>query len=144
MRILGQVLRSLYCSARKPCFGHFGHIQRQALVGLLRLDPTSSPSHSSSHLENLQVISCCLPQWDSATTATIHTSIDSTEVIDVCLVHSRGPLWRNWYIKIAELTTSRCLILWTVRTNFLVKHGGFPLRAAIQWLCSSQRIPSEL
>jgi len=46
-----------YCGARKAFFGHFGHIQRQAHVGLFQLDPTSLPCHSCRHVENLQDIS---------------------------------------------------------------------------------------
>jgi len=34
-------------------------------------------------------------------------------------------------------------VLWTVRTNALVHHGGCPLRVAIHWSCSSLRTPAE-
>jgi len=58
-RSVDAVLRFHYCSVRKPFFGHFGHMQGQAHVGLFQLYPTSLPCHSSSHVENLQEIRCC-------------------------------------------------------------------------------------
>jgi len=59
VRFLGQILHLLYCGTWKPFFGHFGHIQGQAHVGLFQLYPTSLPCHSSRHVETLQEISCC-------------------------------------------------------------------------------------
>jgi len=56
---LNEIFCFLYCGARKSFFGHFGHIQRQAHVGLFQLHPTSLPSHSCRHVENLQDVSCC-------------------------------------------------------------------------------------
>jgi len=56
---LNKILCFLYCGARKAFFGHFGHIQRQAHVGLFQLYPTSLPCHRCRHVENLQAISCC-------------------------------------------------------------------------------------
>ena len=56
---LNEIFRFLYCGARKAFFGHFGHIQRQAHVGLFQLYPTSLPCHSCRHVENLQDISRC-------------------------------------------------------------------------------------
>jgi len=56
---LNEIFRFLDCGARKAFFGHFGHIQRQAHVGLFQLYPTSLPCHSGRHVENLQDISCC-------------------------------------------------------------------------------------
>jgi hypothetical protein len=56
---LDEIFRFLYCGARKAFFGHFGHIQRQAHVGLFQLYPTSFPCHSCRHVENLQDISRC-------------------------------------------------------------------------------------
>jgi hypothetical protein len=47
----------LYCGAQKAFFGHFGHIQRQAHVGLFQLYLTSLPCHSCRPVENLQNIS---------------------------------------------------------------------------------------
>jgi len=41
-----------------------------------------------------------------------------------------------------ELTTSWCSISRTVRTKAFINHGGFPLRAARYWSCSSLRIPA--
>jgi len=58
-RFLDQIFCFHNCSAQKPFFGHFGHIQDQAHVGLFQLYPTSLPCHSSRHVENLQDISCC-------------------------------------------------------------------------------------
>jgi hypothetical protein len=54
---LYEIFRFLSCGARKAFFGHFGHIQPQAHVGLFQLYPTSLPSHSCRHVENLQDIS---------------------------------------------------------------------------------------
>ena len=59
-RFLDYVFRILYCGARKAFFGHFGHIQCQAHVGLFQLYPTSLPCHSCRHVENLQDIGCCI------------------------------------------------------------------------------------
>jgi len=56
---LNEIFHFLDCGARKAFFGHFGHIQRQAHVGLFQLYPTSLPCHSCRHVENLQAISCC-------------------------------------------------------------------------------------
>jgi len=54
-----QILRVLNCGVRKPAFGHIGHVQGEAHVGLFQLYPTSLPCHSSRHVENLQEIGCC-------------------------------------------------------------------------------------
>jgi len=54
-----EMFRFLYCGARKAFFGHFGHIQCQAHVGLFQKYPTSLPCHSCRHVENLQDISWC-------------------------------------------------------------------------------------
>ena len=56
---LNEIMCFLYCGARKAFFGHFGHIQCQAHVGLFQLYPTSLPCHSCRHVENLQDISWC-------------------------------------------------------------------------------------
>ena len=56
---LYEIFHFLKRGARKAFFGHFGHIQRQAHVGLFQLYPTSLPCHSCRHVENLQAISCC-------------------------------------------------------------------------------------
>jgi hypothetical protein len=45
------------CGSRKAFFGHVGHIQRQAHVGLYQLYPTSLPCHRCRHVQNLQDIS---------------------------------------------------------------------------------------
>jgi len=63
-------------------------------------------------------------------------------VIKACFVHSRGRLSGNSSGKITELTTSRCSISRTVRTNAVVDHGGFPVRAAMNSLHSSLRTPA--
>jgi hypothetical protein len=47
----------LHCGARKAFFGHFGHILRQAHVGLFQLYPTSLPCHSCRHVENQKDVS---------------------------------------------------------------------------------------
>jgi len=139
---LNKIFRFLYCGARKAFFGHFGHIQHQAHVGLFQLYPTSLPCHSCRHVENLQAISCCFYQRNSGVTSTIYASVAFSKVINACLVHSRGCLSRNSSVKIAELTTSWCSISRTVRTNAFVDHGGFPLLAAINSLHSSLRTPA--
>jgi hypothetical protein len=54
-----QLFRFLDCAARNAFFGHCGHIQGQAHVGLFQLHPTSLPCHSCRHVENLKDISCC-------------------------------------------------------------------------------------
>ena len=56
---LTEIFRLLYCGARKAFFGHFGHIQLQALVGLFQLYPTSLPCHCCRNVENLRDISRC-------------------------------------------------------------------------------------
>jgi len=62
-------------------------------------------------------------------------------VINACFVHSLGCLSGNSSAKIPELTTSWCSTSRTVRKNAFVDNGGFPLRAAINSLCSSLRTP---
>jgi hypothetical protein len=54
---LYEIFHFLNCGVRKAFFGHFGHIQRQAHVGLFQLYPTSLPCHSCRHVEILQDIS---------------------------------------------------------------------------------------
>ena len=56
---LYEIFHFLNCGARKAFFGHFGHIQRQAHVGLFQLYPTSLPCHCCRQVENLQDISWC-------------------------------------------------------------------------------------
>ena len=136
---LNQIFRFLHCGARKAFFGHFGHIQHQAHVGLFQLYPASLPCHSCRHVENLQDISCCFWQWNMAVTSTIYASLASSKVINTCFVHPQGCLSENSSAKIPQLATSWCWISWTVRTNVFVHHGGFPLWAAINLLCSSLR-----
>jgi len=57
---LDKIIHFLVYGARTACFGHFGHIQRHAHVGLFQLYPTSLPCCSWRHVENLQAISCCI------------------------------------------------------------------------------------
>jgi len=59
-RFLNQILHVSYCGTRKPSFGHDGHSEWQAHVGLFLLYPTSMSCHSSRHVEYLQEICCCL------------------------------------------------------------------------------------
>ena len=56
---LDEIFCFLCCGAREAFFGIFGHIQRQAHVGLFQLYPTFFPCQSCRHVENLQDISCC-------------------------------------------------------------------------------------
>jgi len=139
---LNEIFRFLYCGARKAFFGHFGHIQRQAHVGLFQLYLTSLPCHSYRYVENLQDISCCFQGWNSAVTSTIYASVASSKVINPCFVHSQGCLSGNSSAKIPELTTSWYLISRNELINAFVDHGGFPLPAAINSLCSSLRTPA--
>jgi len=132
-RCLDQGLHFFYCSARKPCLGHFGHIQGQEHVGLFQLYPISLPCHSSRYVENLQGISCRVWKWHSATTSTIHVSAASSTENIVCFSHSWGCLWRNSCAKIPEQTTWWCLVSRSVRGKASVDHGGSLLRAAINW-----------
>jgi len=141
-RFLDQVLHFLYCGARKPSFGHFGHVQGQAHVRLFQQYTTSLPCHCSRHVEYIQEIRCCVKQWDAANTSTIYTSVTSWKVIKVWFVHFRGCLSQNSSGKIQELTTSWCSIWRTVRTYALVDHGGFLLRAAMNWSRSFWRTPA--
>jgi len=141
-RFLDQILRFLYCEVWKPSFGHIGHVQGQADVGLFQLYMTSLPCHRCRHVEYVQEISCCLKQWDAAITSTIYASVASSKVIKACLVHSHGCLSGNWSVKIPELTTLWCSIWRMVRTKVLVDCAGFPLRTAMNWSHSSWRTPA--
>jgi len=139
---LNEIFRFLNCGARKTFFGHFGHIQSQAHVGLFQLYPISLPCHSCRHVENLQDIRWCFYQWYSAVTSTIYASIASSKVIKARFVHSQGRLSGNSSAKIPELTTSWCSIPRTVQTNAFVDHEGFPLRAAMNSLHNSLQTPA--
>jgi len=139
---LDQILHFLYRGVQKPSPGHFSHVQGQAHVRLFQLYTTSLPGHHSRHVEYLQEICCCFKQWDVANTSTVYTSVAFSKVIKDCLVHSRGCFSGNSCARIAEFTTSWYWILRTVRTNAFVDHGGFMLRAAINWSCSSRHTPA--
>ena len=133
-----QILHFLTCGVQKPPYGHVAHIQGQPHVELFQLYLTSLPCHHSRHVENLQEIGCYFYKWDSAITSTFSASVASAMVIITRFVHWREYLSRNLSVKIPELTTLWDSILQTVWTNALVDHGGFLLRAAMNWLCSSQ------
>ena len=141
MRFINQILCFIHCHARKPYFGHFGHIQGQVHVGLGQLYPTTLPCHSSRHVEILQEISCCFQQRDLAITSTIYSSTASSKVIKSCVFHSWGCLSGNSSVKMSALTT-----LWsiyqTVQINSFVVYRGFPLWAAINWSHSSIWTPA--
>ena len=62
VRLHHQILRFLHHSRPITCFGHFGHIQGKAHVGLLQLCPTSLPCHSSRQVKNLLGMSRCFEQ----------------------------------------------------------------------------------
>jgi hypothetical protein len=47
---LNELFCFLYCGVRKAFFGHFGHIQHHAHVGLFQLYPTFLPCHSCRHV----------------------------------------------------------------------------------------------
>jgi len=64
------------------------------------------------------------------------------KVSKACFVHSRGYWSGNSSAKIPELTSSWCSISRTVRINTSVNHGGYPLQAAVNSLCSSLRTPA--
>jgi len=123
-RFLHHIFCFLYCRAWNGIFCHFGQREAKANVGLFQLLLTSLPCHSSRQVENLQEISCCFWQWDSAITSTIYASIVFFKVITAWFVHSWKWLSGNASAKILELTTSRCRILQTVQSNAIVDHGG--------------------
>jgi len=141
-RFLEQILRFLSCGAHKPLFSHFGYVPGQVLVELYQVYTISLPCHRSRHDDNLQEISCCFKQWDAAITLTIYASVASSRAIIACFIHSRGCFSTNSSVKFPELPPSWGSISWTVRTNALVDHGGFPLRAAMNWSRSSRRTPT--
>jgi hypothetical protein len=91
------------------------------------------PCHCSRHVEYLQEISYRFTQWDAAITSTIYTSVASIKVIKSCFVHSWGCWSRKSCLKILAHTTSWCSISQTVRTNAFIDHGGFLIRAMINW-----------
>jgi len=90
VRFIGQALCNVYCSAQKPSCGYCGYLQGQVHIRMFQLDPTSLPCHCSRHVENLKQISCCIKQWDAATTSTTYTPVASCMVIDACFVHYGG------------------------------------------------------
>jgi len=57
--------------------------------------------------------------------------------IEASFVHCWGHLSWNSSVKIAELTTSWFSVLWTVRIDSIVDHGGFPLWGETKWSLSS-------
>jgi len=93
-------------------------------------------------LKTFKEISWCIYILDLATTSTTYASVASTNMVEACLVHSRGFLSLNSSTKIPELRISWCFILRNVRTKALVNHCGFPLQAAINWSRSSLRTPA--
>jgi len=122
-RFLHLILRFPHCGARKPAFGHFGHIQGQAHVGLFQLYSTSLPCHRCRHVEYLQELSWCFKHWDVAMTLTIYASVPTSKLSYACFFHCRGSLTGNLTAKMPEHTTSWCSILRTVRTNAFTDHG---------------------
>jgi len=72
----------------------------------------------------------------------MYASVPSSNAVEAWLVHSRGFLSLNSSATIPELTTPCSLILRTMRTNASLDHGGVPVRAAINWPCSSLRTPA--
>jgi len=139
---LMRYILSSIAACKTACLCHFCGIQHLAHVGLFQLYPTSLPYHSCRHVENLQDISCCFEQRNSAVTSTIYRSIASFKVIKACFVHSLGGFSANSSAKAPELTTSWCLISRTVRRNAIVDHGSVLLRAAIITLRSFLRTPA--
>jgi len=85
---LNQLLCFFHYSRRKPSFGHFGHIQGEAYVGLSQLYTTSLHCHRSRQVEYLQQISSCFKQWDAAITSTIYTTIASSKVTKAWFLYS--------------------------------------------------------
>jgi hypothetical protein len=57
--VLNELFCFLYRGAQEAFFGHFGHIQCKAHVGMSQLYQTFLPSRSCRHFENLQDSSCC-------------------------------------------------------------------------------------
>jgi len=72
----------------------------------------------------------------------MYTSVAPSKVIKAGFVHSRGSLSGNLSAKLPELTTSWCWISLTMGTNAFVDLGGFLLRAARKWSCSSLPTPA--
>jgi len=93
-------------------------------------------------LKTYKETSCCIYILDLAITSTLYTSVAFSNVVNAWLGHSRGFCSLNWSAEIPELTTSWCSISWTVRINASVNHGGFLLRAAINWSHTSLRTPA--
>jgi len=137
--ILDLEMSLLYCGARKPSSGHFGHFQGQAHVRLFYSYLTSLPCHSCRHVENQLEVSCCIYILDSAITSTIYASVESSKVVKACLVCSPGFVSPNLSEKIPRLSTSWRLISRIVWTNFLVDHRGSTLWVAMNWLRCSLR-----
>ena len=106
VRFLDRLLRFLHCGARKAFFGHFGHFQGQAHVGLFQLYTTSLPRHHSRYVEHFQEISCRFKHWDLAITSTICASVAFSKVIEASFVNSWGCFSGNSSAKILELTSS--------------------------------------
>jgi hypothetical protein len=69
--VLNELLSILYCGTQLPAGGYFRLIQDTAHVIHFQLYPTSLPSHSIRHVENLQEISCCFKKEVSAINSTI-------------------------------------------------------------------------
>jgi len=86
---------SSIATRENPSFGHFGHIQGKAHVGLFQLYPTSLPRPSCTHAENRQEIRCRFQNQDLAISSTIYDSVAFSRVLKACFVHSRGPLSQN-------------------------------------------------
>jgi hypothetical protein len=96
----------------------------------------------SRHVENLKHIRCCIKQWDSATTSTIYTPIDSCMVINSCFVDYQGYFAPNSSRKSSGKTTASWSVSQTVPTIVLINQGGYPGQAAINWSWNVLRIPA--
>jgi len=94
-------------------------------------------------LKTYKEISCCIYILDSAITSTMYASVASCNLVETCLVHSRGFLSLNSSAKIPELISSWCSISQTERTDAWVGHGCFALRAARNQSRSFLHTPAE-
>jgi len=126
-----------YCNLRNASLYRFGHIQRQAHVGLFKLYLIFLPCNNCRHVENLHDISCCFWQWNYTITSSIYKFIAFSKVIKACFVQSHCCISGNSAAKIPALRTLLYSISRTVPTNSSFHYGDFTLRATINLLPSS-------
>lgn len=72
----------------------------------------------------------------------MYASVTSSLVCKSGVVHSGGCLSRSSCVQITEMTTSQCLIEWTVQTHLFFNHGGLSLQKVMNWPLSSVETPA--